>query len=236
MSDKKITGLFDKQILIKQIKDNLNGKPAGLDAALVIAGSAFFGVNDKNGAPYVLHLAQVLMSGTQSKRKTTVGLLHDLLEDTNWTKQDLRDVGFDEKIIKAVDYVTKQKDEKYFDMIVRCGTSAAEFTGKDKYLAIDVKIADLSHNMCVDRQTEFLTQGYIKKLDVYIVARNYLVAIKKGHIAPGTSMGAFMDKNSKLHDPALLQEHSSEQRGAGFKTTAAGVTVQERRDLTAQNG
>lgn len=214
MSDQQ-NGVFDKETLIAHIQAHIAGQKPDVSVAMLIAANAFCGDKDRNGQPYVLHLARALKSGTQSNAKIIVGLLHDLIEDKDWTFADLRRVGFDDVLVSAVQFVTRRKgengapDEPYFDMIERCGMSVLLLGEKDKYLALDVKLEDLSHNMSNDRQTAFLTLNQIAKQNVYIVARNYLVAIKKGEIEPGTPMRDFMEKRPKLRDMELLMNNSS---------------------------
>lgn len=70
------------------------------------------------------------------------GLLHDLIEDTDWTFQDLKKEGFSDEIIKALDCLTKRKDENYTDFIERISKNP---------LAIKVKINDLEDNMNITR-------------------------------------------------------------------------------------
>jgi hypothetical protein len=210
MPTRLLVGAIPKDALIETIISHLGGRNPDISTAWLIAASAFHGHKDRSGQPYVNHLAQVLIGGTRSNKKIIVGILHDLLEDTEWTVTDLRRVGFSDEIITAIDHVTKQPDELYFDFIVRCGRSF-EIFGPD-HLAIDPKIADLSHNMSIDRQDAFLTKHQLKKLRVYTVARNYLVAIKSGKIQPGTSVAEFMRLRPKLRDDELL--HENEVTGA----------------------
>ncbi|MER2520039.1 MAG: hypothetical protein ABTQ34_05030 [Bdellovibrionales bacterium] len=175
---------------------------------MFIAANAFFGHKDRSGQDYVLHLLAIFDS-TKSNLKRAVGLLHDLIEDTPWTLQDLRDVRLPEIVVQGVDYVSKRQNELYFDFVERCGTSVKVFDDKEKYVAIDVKLSDLEHNMDVSRQTALLDQRYIEKLDVYIISHNYLVAIKREEIPPGTPMAKFMSFHPRLNRPDLLQLHSS---------------------------
>ncbi|MDD5586802.1 MAG: hypothetical protein PHY92_07605, partial [Alphaproteobacteria bacterium] len=160
----------------------------------------------RNNQPIADHYLQVFHSGTLSKTKKMVGILHDVVEDTDWTLDDLREVGFPEKVVRAVGYVTRLDEELYFDSIERCGESFREF-GNDHY-AIDPKIADLSHNMSVDREGFLLEEGYKEKLNVYVISRNYLVAIKKGEIDPGTPVAEFMQMRN-INNPELLAKYSS---------------------------
>ena len=153
MAKDKLVGLTPKDQLIATMLQHLDGMPPDVSVAFKIASDAFFMVKDKNGRPYMEHLTQVCMSGTKSTAKQIVGLLHDLIEDTAWTLEDLRTLGFKPHIIQAVDAVTRRQDEPYFDFIVRCGKSVDELPTKHRHLAVDVKLADLEHNMALSRET-----------------------------------------------------------------------------------
>ena len=117
------------------------GKPkpeASLNLALLIASSALMSQKLWNGDDYMDHPMFVAMHNTDSMKKKIVGILHDVVEDSDWTIDDLRELGFDEEIVLAVGAVTKRPGEKYVEFIERCGASGA--------VAIDVKLKDLHHN------------------------------------------------------------------------------------------
>lgn len=83
-----------------------------LEKAIQIALEAHKGQTDKAGAPYLLHLIRVMNAG-QTEDEKICGILHDLVEDTPWTFEDLRREGFSEEVIRALVCVTKQPDEPY---------------------------------------------------------------------------------------------------------------------------
>lgn len=212
MAKAKLVDLIPKEELIATIRRGLNGKPPSIDTALLIVASAFHGHNDRNGQAYVRHLLQVFTTRTHSVSKIIVGILHDLIEDTCWTLDDLRRVGFSDHVVRAIDFVTKRPDELYFDGVVRCGTSVTLLPVKHRYLAVDAKLADLRHNMDVSRETRRLPPDYLARLPVYNVAYNYLVAIKKEGIVPETAMTGFMEAYPDLYDENLLRKNSSDPR------------------------
>lgn len=216
MAKDKLVGLTPKDQLIATMRQRLGSMPPDVSVAFKIASDAFFMAKDKNGRPYMEHLTQVCMSGTKSTAKQIVGLLHDLIEDTAWTLEDLRALGFKPHIIQAVDAVTRRQGEPYFDFIVRCGKSVDELPPKHRHLAVDVKLADLEHNMALSRETRVLhattkkAKKFLDKCNVYIIAYNYLVALKKRDIVPSCSMTGFIETRPKLYNPDLLQEYSSD--------------------------
>lgn len=135
-----------------------------LEKAIQIALEAHKGQTDKAGAPYLLHLIRVMNAG-QTEDEKIYGILHDLVEDTPWTFEDLRREGVSEEVIRALVYVTKQPDEPYQHFIARI---------KKNPLATKVKINDLKDNMDITRLT-FITEEDTQRLNKYLKAYHYLL-------------------------------------------------------------
>ena len=114
---------------------------ATLEKALQIAAKAHEGQKDRLGERYILHPLRVMMR-VEGEEAQTVAVLHDVIEDTSVTDDDLRQAGFSEKVIVAVLSVTHGKDESYADYVVRC---------KSNEIARQVKLADLEDNARLDR-------------------------------------------------------------------------------------
>ena len=114
---------------------------ATLEKAIELAARAHAGQTDKQGLPYILHPLRVLM-GVESDEARIIAVLHDTLEDTNLTEDDLRREGFSEAIIAGVLAVTHRRDESYADYVVRCSRLEA---------ARQVKLSDLADNSRLDR-------------------------------------------------------------------------------------
>jgi len=114
---------------------------ATIEKALRIAAEAHEGQKDKSGLPYILHPLRVMMS-VDGEEARIVGVLHDVIEDTRVTADDLRREGFGEAVVAAVLCVTHRKDEPYADYVVRC---------KGNEVARRVKLADLADNSRPDR-------------------------------------------------------------------------------------
>lgn len=112
-----------------------------LDKALLIATTAHKGQTDKAGMPYILHPLAVA-GRVQSIKQKIVALLHDVVEDTDLTLDDLRKAGFPEDIITGVDSVTRRKGETYAELCLRASQNK---------LGIDVKIADIKENLDFSR-------------------------------------------------------------------------------------
>ena len=113
-----------------------------LERAIEIAVQAHKGASDKGGSPYILHPLAVMHSLDTDDEKI-VAVLHDVVEDTEWTFEKLLGEGFSVTVVDALRSVTKQGDgEDYFDFIQRA---------KKNPLGRSVKIADIRHNMDVTR-------------------------------------------------------------------------------------
>jgi (p)ppGpp synthase/HD superfamily hydrolase len=122
----------------------LKGKEAGvatIEKALQIAAQAHEGQKDMEGLPYILHPLRV-MQKVQGEEAMIVAVLHDVIEDTPVTADDLRKSGFSDKVVTALLCVTHRKDEPYADYVVRC---------KGNEIARRVKLADLEDNSRLDR-------------------------------------------------------------------------------------
>lgn len=98
---------------------------------------------DKGGNSYINHLTKVA-SKLKGEKDKTIALLHDVLEDTELTKDDLLSMGFPEEIVDAVVILSRKDNEIYSEFIKRISYS-------NNISAIKVKIADLEDNMDLSR-------------------------------------------------------------------------------------
>ncbi|MBC7545976.1 MAG: HD domain-containing protein [Candidatus Sericytochromatia bacterium] len=117
---------------------------ATLDQAVALAAQAHLGQLDKAGAPYILHPLRVMFR-CQSDEARMAAVLHDVVEDTPITLDDLRQRGFADSVVAAVDRLTRSPDETYEAFIDRVKTDP---------IALEVKIADLEDNMDVRRMAD----------------------------------------------------------------------------------
>ena len=107
---------------------------------------------------------RVMLAG-HTEEERIVGVLHDVVEDTDWTFEALRKEGFSERILTALDCVTKKsEDEDYDDFVARTRTNA---------LAIRVKLNDLTDNMDIRRMQE-VKEKDVKRLNKYLRAYKLL--------------------------------------------------------------
>ena len=133
------------------------------ELALKIATEAHKGQVDKAGVPYINHPLTVA-SLVETEEEKIVALLHDTIEDTNITEQDLLNYGFSNKIVEAVKLLTHNKNVPYMDYVAKI---------KDNELARKVKIADLTHNSDLSRLKE-ITEKDKKRYEKYQKALLYL--------------------------------------------------------------
>lgn len=133
------------------------------ELALKIATEAHKGQVDKAGVPYINHPLTVA-SLVETEEEKIVALLHDTIEDTNITEQDLLNYGFSNKIVEAVKLLTHNKNVPYMDYVAKI---------KDNELARKVKIADLTHNSDLSRLKE-ITDKDKKRYEKYQKALLYL--------------------------------------------------------------
>lgn len=112
-----------------------------LEDAIALAVEAHRGQRDKAGQTYILHPLRVMMRlETEAERMTA--LLHDVVEDTPYTLDRLRELGYPEEVLGALDCLTKREGESYEAFIERV---------RPHPLARRVKLADLEDNMDVRR-------------------------------------------------------------------------------------
>jgi len=115
-----------------------------LSKAIEFAAKAHAGQTDKGGNPYILHPLRVLINFCDSESEATriCAVLHDVVEDTGITLDDLREEGFSEEVLSALDCLTKREHECYDDFISRVITNE---------IACRVKSGDLADNMDLTR-------------------------------------------------------------------------------------
>lgn len=136
-----------------------------LQRAIEIATQAHQGQFDKSGKDYIGHPLRVMEMGSTEEEKIA-GVLHDVVEDSDWTFEALEAEGFSQEIIAALKCVTKlSENENYDDFIERV---------KKNPLAIAVKINDLTDNMDI-RRLPYLSDKDIKRLKKYLKAYKKLI-------------------------------------------------------------
>jgi hypothetical protein len=146
---------------------------ATLQKAIEIAVAAHAAQLNKAGQPYVLHPLRVMLS-LNTEEERIVGVLHDVVEDTATTMEDLRQAGFSIRVLTALALVTHQKGVPYAEYIARCA---------DNPIAKAVKLADLRDNAGLDRilcRAELLTRD-LRRIHRYVLSYKFLTgALEEG--------------------------------------------------------
>lgn len=134
-----------------------------LEKAVQIAVNAHMGQKDKAGYPYIFHPLRVMhkMNTTDAK---IVAVLHDVVEDTGLSADDLIEQGIPKHLVITLRLLSKQKNMSYEDYIARIAENP---------LATRVKLADIKDNMDVSRLKE-LTPEDTERLKQYIENYKYL--------------------------------------------------------------
>jgi (p)ppGpp synthase/HD superfamily hydrolase len=114
---------------------------ATLEKAIELAAQAHAGQKDKQDLPYILHPLRVMMR-VEGEVAQMVAVLHDTIEDTALSEDDLRRAGFSEAVIAGVLACTHRRGESYTDYVIRCSRLDA---------SRQVKLADLAENVGLDR-------------------------------------------------------------------------------------
>ena len=109
--------------------------------ALKLCFEAHKNQTDKSGVPYVFHPFH-LAEQMSSEITVITALLHDVVEDTDYTIDDLREMDFGEEVIEALALLTHDDSEPYMDYVARI---------KENPIARAVKLADLEHNSDMSR-------------------------------------------------------------------------------------
>jgi len=108
-----------------------------LGRAIEIASVAFSRVQDKSGSPYILHCLWVMDRVRHlGEDAMIVAVLHDLVEDTDWTLDMLLEEGFSVLIVKAIGVLTHIEEDSYDEYIKKISQNV---------LSREVKLRDLEH-------------------------------------------------------------------------------------------
>lgn len=119
---------------------------------------------DKSGMPYVFHPFH-LAEQMDDEETTITALLHDIVEDTDTTFEDLRELGFSDNIINALKLMTHDKNIDYFEYVKNISKNP---------IARKVKIKDLEHNMDTSRLDE-VTDKDLERVKKYKKCYKYLL-------------------------------------------------------------
>lgn len=134
-----------------------------------LAFGAHAGQVDKIGVPYIKHVRAVAAGLVPfGDEMVMAGLLHDIIEDTDWTAEQLRAAGIPDRAVAAVEAVTNEQGVPYEEKIRRIMTSSD---------ATLVKIADNAHNSHPDRAAQLPEEKRVRLAAKYRAARDVLWAV-----------------------------------------------------------
>lgn len=131
-----------------------------LEDAIALAVTAHRGQRDKAGRPYILHPLRLMMAVGPDEAVAMAAVLHDVVEDSDETLASLRERGFSEAVVRAVDHLTRREGETYEAFIERAAADP---------IARRVKRADLEDNMDV-RRLEVVDERSAERLARYLRA------------------------------------------------------------------
>ena len=134
--------------------------------AMKLACEAHHGQLDKSGLPYVLHPLH-LAEQMETEESVTAALLHDVAEDTDYTLEDLRRMGFPGAVMDALTLLTHDPAVPYLDYVKRL---------KDNPIARAVKLADLTHNSDMSRLPA-VTEKDLERVEKY---KQAITILKQG--------------------------------------------------------
>ncbi len=122
-----------------------------IEEVLLMAINAHQGQKDLDGNPVILHPLTVGLAG-RNREEMIAGFLHDVVEDTDITFDDLRLAGVEEAVVEALMLLTHDKDDKSYEEYVRRIADSGNET------AIHVKYNDLCHNLKRGRMGNHIKQ------------------------------------------------------------------------------
>ena len=182
-----------------------------IEIALEIALGAHKGQRDLDGKPVILHPLTVALKGN-NESEIVAGLLHDVVEDTDWTFDDLLQAGISPEVVDALRLLTHSKDEPYLDYVRRIADSRNR-------IAINVKSNDLDHNLERGRRGD-----HLKQVAKHTAARRIIHPINGDE---GASWDLLLDdpEEGKFWQAKFafqIKEQSIEEA-----TAQAGITIDE---------
>ena len=131
--------------------------------ALKLCFEAYKNQVDKSGLPYVFHPFHLAEQMTD-EATTIAALLHDVVEDTDYTIADLERMGFSADVLEALELLTHQDDTPYMEYVAKI---------KDNSIAKAVKLADLEHNSDLSR-LEAVDEKALRRREKYRQAMELL--------------------------------------------------------------
>lgn len=181
--------------------------------AFMLAAKAHRGQTDKAGKDYILHPFRVSQFVEGGPVEITIALLHDVVEDTSVTLDDLRNEGFPETVVNGVDAVTRRDGEARKLYLIRV---------KDNPSARLVKLADLKHNSDLSRIPEPKATDFRRVQDY----QNEIAFLKSepgdGNILKTDKGNDGMKRNMDQEKPVEISGNTLEHISGGEKKIPGG--------------
>ena len=127
-----------------------------IEHAIQIAARAHAGQVDRAGQPYILHPLRVMLA-VKGQDERIAAVLHDVVEDTAITMDDLRSEGFPKEVLNAILALTKTKGETRLAAAARAAANP---------IARAVKLADVADNMDLSRISKPTEEDYTRVQDL----------------------------------------------------------------------
>ncbi|WP_339107671.1 phosphohydrolase [Thioclava sp. GXIMD4216] len=135
-----------------------------LETAIRIAALAHKGQTDKGGAPYILHPLRVML-GAKDHDSRVVAVLHDVVEDSDWTLAALRIEGLSDLQATALDALSKRMGEPYEAFVLRAAAHPIARVVKRLDLLDNLDLSRIAHIGPEDRQRIARYHAALKMLD-----------------------------------------------------------------------
>lgn len=162
---------------VKSKRETPAPRVATIEDAIALAVKSHRGQTDKYHLPYILHVLGVA-SRCRTVEEKTVAFLHDVVEDGHATFAQLRRLGFSERVIAAVDCLSRRKGETYDHFVDRIAPNP---------LARIVKLADLEDNMDVRRSDRAMKPKDAERMEKYRRAWQKIAALVGDATPPATA-------------------------------------------------
>jgi hypothetical protein len=134
---------------LKARSSQINNGQSHLGKAIAIAAQAHQDQKDRAGLPYILHPLRV-MQQMDNENEKIAATLHDVIESTSWTLEQLKTAGFSKEVLKIVECLTRDAEEPYESYIDRVSEDS---------IATKIKLADLEDNMDLRRLPELTDEN-----------------------------------------------------------------------------
>ena len=146
-------------------------KEISLGEVIAIASEGHKKQKDKAKKAYILHCMRIMTAISikfadhpDVEKLMMVAICHDLVEDTDYTIEDLRKLGFPEDVLEGIDGITKRDGEFYLDYLIRVALN---------FYSREVKKEDLSDNMDLKR-LKGVREKDLKRIQKYSIAYAFL--------------------------------------------------------------